>query len=181
MAKFSFDGNPLLSEEMFREAMSSDKGIFECAMAHGYRDKNGCTLGQYVNYPSCSDVHDITPEQIAEAKLHFKRRHEEEIASLQKGVLAFVAMGGDFTSKLPNGVGNYRMRCDFKNSRGKQFFIEFCLAAREETFGLTSLLTDNFKRSTKRSVRSSTRKTRISHTESKTIVSSLSITTMQRM
>lgn len=134
MAKFSFNGNPLLSEEMFREAMSSDKGIFECATSGRYCDRFGHEIGRYVNYPSFEDVHDITPEQIAEAKLHFQRRHDEEIASLQKGVLAFVAMGGDFTSKLPNGVGNYRMRCDFKNSRGKQFFIEFCLAAREETF-----------------------------------------------
>jgi len=114
--------------------MSSDKGIFECATARGYRDKNGRTLGQYVNYPSCSDVHDITPEQIAEAKLHFQRRHDEEIASLQKGVLAFVAMGSNFTSKLPNGVGNHRMRGDFKNSIGEQFFVEFCLSAVGETF-----------------------------------------------
>lgn len=134
MAKFSFSGNPLLTDEMFRKAMTSDYGIFECATANGYCDKNHREIGKYVNYPSWEDVHDITPEQIAEAKRHFQRRHDEEIASLSKGDLAFVAMGCDFTSHLEDGVGNYRMRGDFKNSQGEQFFIEFSLSPNEETF-----------------------------------------------
>ena len=138
MAKFSFEGNPLLSDEMFREAMTSDKGIFECATANGYCDKFHHLVGKYVNYPSWRDVHDITDEQIAEAKKHYQRRHDEEIASLKKGDLAFVAMGTDFTSTLENGVGNYRMRGDFKNSKGEQFFVEFCLSAKEETFWIDS-------------------------------------------
>lgn len=134
MAEFSFKGNPLLSDEMFREAMASDEGIHECATARGYCNEFHHEVGKYVNYPSWRDVHDITTEQIAEAKKHYQRRHDEEIASLKKGVLAFVAMGCDFTSKLENGVGNHRMRGDFCNSKGEQFFVEFCLSAREETF-----------------------------------------------
>lgn len=133
MAKLSFDGNPLMTEELFKEAMSSDFGIQKCAFAHGYCEKGGREKGKYVNYPSWLDVHDISEEQIAFAKKEFERRKKEEINALGKGDLAFVAMGGDFTSHLEDGIGNHRFRGDFKNSDGEQFFVEFCLSANEET------------------------------------------------
>lgn len=126
MAKFSFQGNPALTDELFAQAMACDKGIYECATANGYCDKNHRLIGKYVNYPSWRDVHDISDEQIAIAKENYQRRKNEELANIKRGEIVFVAMGGDFTPKIENGVGNYRMRCDFRNSAGEQFFIELC-------------------------------------------------------
>lgn len=137
MATFSFQGNPALTDELFAQAMACDKGIHECATANGYCDKNHRLIGKYVNYPSWRDVHDISDEQIAIAKENFQRRKNEELANIKRGEIVFVAMGGDFTPKIENGVGNYRMRCDFRNSAGEQFFIELCCccdAGKEQSF-----------------------------------------------
>ena len=124
MARFSFNGNEPMTDELFAKAMNCDYGIFECSCGHGYADSRGHVLGHYANFPSWEDVHEITQEQIDIAKLNAKRRHDEILASIQQGELAFVAMGGGFTSKYEDGVGNHRMRCDFRNGNGEQFFIE---------------------------------------------------------
>lgn len=35
-------------------------------------------------------------------------------------------MGGNFETKLENGIGNYRIMCYFKNSAGHKYSIELC-------------------------------------------------------
>lgn len=126
MARFSFKGNPALTDELFAQAMACDKGIHECALAGGYCDSHGHQIGKYVDFPSWEDVHDITDEQIAIAKENYQRRRTEELSGIKRGEIVFVAMGCDYTPKIENGVGNHRMRCDFCNSAGEQFFVEFC-------------------------------------------------------
>lgn len=137
MARFSFQGNPALTDELFAQAMACDEGIHECATANTYCDKNARPIGKYVNYPSWENVHDITDEQVAIAKENYQRRRNECIAGIKRGEIVFVAMGGDYTPKIENGVGNYRMRCDFFNSAGEQFFIELSCcndAGKEQSF-----------------------------------------------
>ena len=125
MAKFSFNGNPLMTDEMFNEAMTNDYGITEIAKGYVYCDKNGNEKGKYANYPSYTDVHDVTNEQVKKAKECLKRRKLQELASIDNGVLAFVAMGMEYESKMKNGIGCHRICCYFRNSKGRLFYLEF--------------------------------------------------------
>lgn len=53
-----------------------------------------------------------------------EKRRAEILSSIKKGDLVFKSMGGDFKSNYENGIGNHRVRCYFKNSKGHKFFIE---------------------------------------------------------
>lgn len=122
----------LMSDETFRQLIKEDEWISNIARPVACYDK----FHKFLHFKTCSYPYEyiVTEEQIAEAKKLWEKRRQEEIASLEKGVLAFVAMGCDFTSKYENGVGNHRMRGDFKNSKGEQFFVEFTRFANEEIF-----------------------------------------------
>ena len=122
MAKY-----PILTDEMFREMMQSDKGIREARYAVGYgRWLNGesVTDGHYVNWPRW-EKHEISEAQMAEAKRRFEERKAEVMERVSaKGVLCFHAMGMDYEPTVEDGIGNYRIRTTFKDKTGHVWFIE---------------------------------------------------------
>jgi len=113
-----------VNDETFRQLIKQDKWIREISHAVGCYDKNH-NFKHYrtVSYP---DEYIVTKEQIAEAKKHYQRRHDEVLADIKKGDLVFVAMGCDYQSKYENAVNNHRMRCYFRDINGHRYFIEFC-------------------------------------------------------
>lgn len=122
MAKYA-----ILTDEMFRDMMQSDKGIREARYAIGYgRWLNGesVTDGHYVNWPRWQK-YEISEGQMAEAKDRFEERKAEvmELVSA-KGVLCFHAMGMDYEPTIEDGIGNYRIRTTFKDKTGHVWFIE---------------------------------------------------------
>ena len=122
MAKY-----PILTDEMFREMMQSDKGIREARYAVGYgRWLNGesVTDGHYVNWPRW-EKHEISEAQMAEAKRRFEERKAEVMERVSaKGVLCFHAMGMDYEPTVEDGIGNYRIRTTFKDKTVHVWFIE---------------------------------------------------------
>lgn len=122
MAKY-----PILTDEMFRDMMQSDKGIREARYSTGYgRWVNGesVTDGHYVNWPRW-EKHEISDEQMAEAKERFEQRKAETIAYCsQPGVMTWHAMGGNYEPTIEDGIGNYRIRTNFKDETGHVWFIE---------------------------------------------------------
>lgn len=115
----------MMSDEVFSQLIKEDKWISEIAFACECVSKEGKHLyWRTVTYP---DEYYVTEEQISIAKKHFERRKKEEIESLGKGDLAFVAMGMCFKPFEENGVGCHRMRGDFTNLKGEQFFLELTL------------------------------------------------------
>lgn len=122
MAKY-----PILTDEMFRDMMQSDKGIREARYSTGYgRWVNGesVTDGHYVNWPRW-EKHEISDEQMAEAKERFEQRKAETIDYCSRpGVLTWHRMGGDYKPTIEDGIGNYRIRTTFKDKTGHVWFIE---------------------------------------------------------
>lgn len=117
-----------LTDEMFRDMMQNDKGIREARYATGYgRWFNGesVTDGHYVNWPDYRSKWEISEEQMDEAKERFEERKEEvmELVSAN-GVLCFHAMGMDYEPTIEDGIGNYRIRANFKDKTGHDWFVE---------------------------------------------------------
>lgn len=116
-----------MSDEIFSQLINEDKWISEIAFAvEGVSKEGKHKYWRTVTYP---DEYYVTEEQIAKAKVEFARRKKEEIESIGKGDLAFVAMGMCFKPYKEDGVGCHRMRCDFTNLEGEQFFLELTLGA----------------------------------------------------
>lgn len=112
----------VMTDEMFNTLVNDDKWISEIASPISHTDKS--LRHQFyatVTYPIEYIVND---EQIAKAKELKEKRRAEILSSIKKGELVFKAMGGNFNSKYKNGIGNHRVRCYFKNSEGRKFFIE---------------------------------------------------------
>lgn len=143
MARFSFDGNPVLTDTEFNNMISTDKGLREARYCGGYCDKHGRQKGHYVNWPSYMDVHDITDDQRAIALQRFEERREEirrEYAV--PGTLFIVTMGGDYEPTTEGGIGNYRVRILFRDRKGDVRGCEFrghwrSAATPDESTGFT--------------------------------------------
>ena len=123
MAKY-----PILTDEMFREMMSSDAGIREARYANGYgRWLNGAiaTDGYYVNWPDYRSKWEISEEQREFAMQRFEERKAETMEYCsQQGVLTWHRMGMDYKPTIEDGIGNYRIRTIFKDKTGHVWFIE---------------------------------------------------------
>ena len=123
MAKYQ-----ILTDEMFRDMMQSDKGIREARYAIGYgRWLNGesVTDGHYVDWPDYRSKWEISEEQMSKAKERFEQRKAEVMERVSKpGVLCFHAMGMDYEPTVEDGIGNYRIRANFKDKTGHEWFIE---------------------------------------------------------
>lgn len=123
MAKY-----PILTDEMFRDMMQSDKGIREARYATGYgRWVNGesVTDGHYVSWPDYRSKWEISEEQMAKARERFEQRKAETMEHCsEKGVLTWHAMGGNYEPTTEDGIGNYRIRTTFKDKTGHVWFIE---------------------------------------------------------
>lgn len=123
MAKY-----PILTDEMFREMMQSDKGIREARFAVGYgryEDGRSITDGHYVNWPNHWNQYEISDEQRAQAKERFEERKAETLEYCsQRGVLTWHSMGMNYPPTVDGGIGNYRIRTNFKDKTGHVWFIE---------------------------------------------------------
>lgn len=133
MAEFSFYGNPIMSDELFAQLLNDDKGLREAVRnVTTYCDKFGNRIGEYVNYPSWKDVHDITEEQQKIAKEKFEKRRTEQIAHVsQPGTLCLVTTGCDFTPACDGGLGNFRIRGRFF-AKEIRWMIELHARVKEE-------------------------------------------------
>lgn len=113
-----------MTVELFNQFIKEDKWISCIAKPVTCCDKyHKFSHYRTLSYPV---EYIITEEQINKAKELYAIRKAETLASISKGELAFYPMGGDFKTKLENGVGNYRIICHFKNSVGHNYSIELC-------------------------------------------------------
>ena len=91
---------PILTDEMFRDMMQSDKGIREARYATCYgRWVNGksVTDGHYVNWPDYHRKYKISDQLMGEAKRMFEKRKAEVMEYVsRKGTLCFHAMGMNY-------------------------------------------------------------------------------------
>lgn len=127
MRTFSWTGNNQpLSESEFNELASTDKGLREMRYPFKYQRSDDKSLtGMYVNYPSYECPREFSKEQHERAIKIYNERRERALEKLnERGVLTFVGMGGEFTPTLPNGIGNYRIRCSFVDGKGETQFME---------------------------------------------------------
>lgn len=113
-----------MTVELFNQFIKEDKWVSCIA-----KPVTGCDkFNKFLHYRTLSYPVEyiITEEQINKAKELYAIRKAETLASISKGELVFYPMGGDFKTKLENGVGNYRIVCYFKNSVGRKYSIELC-------------------------------------------------------
>ena len=121
-----------LSDGELRTLLKEDKWIHAISTAGYYCDRNGNPLGlKTVTYPV---AYEVTGTQKMKAAERAGERRAEILAGIRPGELAFVSMGGDCPKSSPDAVGNHRIRCDFRNSEGRKFFIEFVKGAQEGCF-----------------------------------------------
>lgn len=113
-----------LSDEKFKEIYTDDRFLHDCAFPVGCCDSRGF----FKYYRTCTYPIEyiITEEQIAVAKAEFARHKQAFLDGYKKGTLVLVCMGMDYESIHPDGIGNYRVCGDFKNSEGHHYFVEFC-------------------------------------------------------
>lgn len=123
MAKY-----PVLADEMFREMMSTDKGIREANFARGYGrwgDGRIITDGHYVEWPDSRSKWEISEGQMTEASERFEARKAEVVEHCRtRGVLTWIAMGMNYAPTEADGIGNHRIRTTFKDKTGHVWFIE---------------------------------------------------------
>jgi len=111
-----------ITKELFNEIYTNDKLRHAVAYAHGCCDSEGRETHRLALYGL--ECYVVTESQILEAKTV----HAKIIAKVlrdNKNNLLFVGMGMDFEPTIKDGVGNYRIRTEFLNSKGKKYFIEF--------------------------------------------------------
>lgn len=122
-----------MTDELFDQLTKEDKWIDAISNPITCLDK----YFKFSHYRTCSYPvqYTITERQISKAKELYYNRKAETLASIAKGELVFSAMGCDFNSNYVNGVGNYRIRCYFKNSDGHKYFIELsCPSGNDRKF-----------------------------------------------
>jgi len=109
-----------LTDEKFQDIYTDKKFRNQVAYAHGYCDKNSKELGRITcSYPV---TYIVTKEQIALAVKELERA-QVETQEAHKNSLLFIGMG--MTYDTEDQIGNYRIRTEFLNKDGKQFFVEF--------------------------------------------------------
>lgn len=127
MRTFSWTGNNQpLSESEFNELASTDKGLREMRYPYKYQRSDDKSLtGMYVNYPSYQCPREFSQEQHERAIKLFNERRECALEKMNElGLLTFVGMGMEFTPTLPDGIGNYRIRCELVDKKGETQFLE---------------------------------------------------------
>lgn len=121
-----------LTDEMFRELITNDCWIDRIATpVRCYNINNNFLHLRTVSYPV---EYIVTEQQMQVAKERAEQRKQELIEGVKPGELVFVSMGCDYSSEMPDAVGNHRIRCRFTDGNGRTLFIELCRAARTEGF-----------------------------------------------
>lgn len=120
-----------LSEAQFEELVREDGWIDNISNPVPCCYSNGVLK----HYRTCSYPVEyiVTESQIERARTLAEKRGKELLGGIGRGVLAFWAMGGDYPD-ANGGVGNYRIRCFFRNDAGTKFFIELLSVKEGEGF-----------------------------------------------
>lgn len=127
MRNFDWTGkNKPLSEEEFNELASTDKGLRSMRFPFKYQRSDDKTkTGMYVTVRNYNDVREFSQDQYERATAMFEAKRDEKIKKASdKGVLTFIGMGMEFEPKTEGGIGNYRIRCMFMDSKGDKQFLE---------------------------------------------------------
>ena len=111
----------IMDELKFKEIYTNEELRNAVAFAHGCCDSRGnLEYKKALMYPIS---YKVTDEQIKEAK-ELREKRQKEVLRENKNNLLFCSMGMDFKPTLEDGVGNHRIRTEFKNSKGNIYFIE---------------------------------------------------------
>ena len=110
-----------LTAENFKRIYSDENFRNAVAYAHSCCDKFGNHL--YFKALLYPDNYIVSEDQKNEALKELERARKELISNYKKGELIFIGMGSDFKSDHSD-IGNYRIRANFKNKEGHNFFIE---------------------------------------------------------
>jgi len=110
-----------MTEEKFQEIYTSESLRNDVAYAHIHCDEHG----KYKYRATCSYPVKwiVTDKQIETAKIELARRKAEVFANHSTDLL-FVGMGMTYSEEYPDDVCNYRIRTEFLNKEGGQFFVE---------------------------------------------------------
>jgi hypothetical protein len=120
-----------MTEEKFAELIKRDKWISNIQYACKCCDRDGkFKYYRTVSYPTS---YIVTEDQISKAQELASIRKNEILDSIKRGDLVFKAMGGSYNGKYADGVNNHRIRCNFKASNGKKYFVEL-IQAGEDAF-----------------------------------------------
>ena len=119
-----------LDNEKFKEIYIDEKLRNDVAFAHIHAQSNG----KFMYKATCSYPvkYIVTDEQIKEAKALIDKR-KIEVLKENKTNLLFCGMGMEFKPNFKDGVGNHRIRTEFKNSEGKVYFIEIGTSCKDDT------------------------------------------------
>ncbi len=111
----------ILTDEKFKEIYTSEQFRNQVAYAHQHCNSNGV----FIEFITCSYpvTYIVTPEQIEEAKKECERAKIERINGIGNK-LVFVGMGMDYLPRYEGDPANHRIRTEFKNIHGNEFFIE---------------------------------------------------------
>lgn len=111
----------ILTAEKLKDIYTNESFRNSVAHAHQCCDKYSVFMHFLaLDYPR---RYIVTEEQINEAKAEVLRAKEEAIKNLGNK-LVFVGMGGTYEPRYDGDLCNHRIRTEFKNNKGKQFFIE---------------------------------------------------------
>mgnify|MGYP001604542795 CR=1 FL=1 len=108
----------LMDEETFKGIYTNEKLRNEIAFAHGVEG-----WGEYKKAMMYPLSYKVTDRQIKEAE-ELRLKRQKEVLKENKNNLLFCSMGMDFEPTFEDGVGNHRIRTEFKNSKGHIYFIE---------------------------------------------------------
>jgi hypothetical protein len=118
-----------LTDEKLQDIYTDKKFRNQVAYAHGCYSAFPNSKFKYKQTCSHPDRWIVTEEQIALA-LKELERSQAETAERYKNSLLFVGMG--MTYETETDIGNYRIRTEFLNKDGHQFFVEFGTAVDHE-------------------------------------------------
>ena len=112
----------VLPLEMILEMETNDELRNAVAFAHGCYTANMQFKHKLALYYPKRYI--VNSQEITIAKELLEKKRQQVLKD-NKNNLLFVGMGADFRPTIENGVGNHRIRTEFLNSKGKQYFIEF--------------------------------------------------------
>ena len=111
-----------LTQEKLQDIYTDKK--FRNQVAYAHQCWSSSPGSKFLHYSTCSypDRYIVTEEHIALATKEIERS-QKETQEAHKNSLLFVGMG--MTRKAGEQIDNFRIRTEFLNKHGKQFFVEF--------------------------------------------------------
>ena len=115
-----------LTKEKLQDIYTDKKFRNQVAYAHGCFSAFPNSTFKYKQTCSYPDVWIVTEDQIALAAKEIAHS-QEKTKKKHKNSLLFIGMG--MTRKAEGEIDNYRIRTEFLNRHGKQFFVELGMTA----------------------------------------------------